>query len=153
MSRFKSPSPKPTSIVSTSPTISRLLGPERFKRLMDTDEKKKTIKTCRKYINSSGKVCYQGNPILKSTQNLFLILWQLLYLNVFKRFVCFKSWRLERFPWECFSSLLRTYTASFCTGCSIPCPRYVERTNSLWYGRTSCLTKKLEIQDTETNKE
>lgn len=63
MQIFKSKSPKPTSIVSSSPCIKTLLGP-------GVKRKSSTNPTCRKYVDSEGKTRYHGTPELKCTQTL-----------------------------------------------------------------------------------
>ena len=63
MQIFKSKSPKPTSIVSSSPSIKTLLGP-------GVKRKSSANPTCRKYIDSEGKTRYHGTPELKCTQTL-----------------------------------------------------------------------------------
>ena len=65
MQLFKSETPKPTTLISSSPSIKSLLASGAVKRI--SSEK---VTTCRKYVDSQGKSRYHGTKQLKQTQTL-----------------------------------------------------------------------------------
>jgi len=67
MQAFKSPTPKPTTLVSSFPALAKLENENpHFKRIPVSEENR----TCAKYQDSNGLTRYKGTASLKGSQRL-----------------------------------------------------------------------------------